>query len=165
MDVVADVTGRDPRVVERLAGEIQQLPQVLESARVSLAQGQFRIPGKRNPGLVFPIVSLDGRFGRSMNRPKILQGRMYDPAVSDEIVPSFAIANALGLHVGQTVQLRYGGFLTNGPLLPRGQRPGPVTMHVVGIGAIPGMFAPLAGGYLPGILLSTGFVRAHPTYV
>src|SRR5439155_20927421 len=45
MDVVADVTGRDPRIVDRLAGEIQRLPEVLVSARVSLAQGQFQIPG------------------------------------------------------------------------------------------------------------------------
>src|SRR5437868_15549765 len=69
MDVVVDVTGRDPRVVDGLAGEVQRLPQVLASARVSLAQGQLQIDGRRSPGLVFPIVSLDGRFSRSMNRP------------------------------------------------------------------------------------------------
>src|SRR5438132_13163180 len=38
-------------------------------------------------------------------------------------------------------------------------------MHIVGIGAIPSMFAPLAGGYLPGVLFSPGFYRAYPKFI
>jgi ABC-type lipoprotein release transport system permease subunit len=165
MDTVVSVHGRDPVVIRRALQEAVHLPQVAEYSQVTQVQGYLRIPGTSKPGNVFPIVSPDGRFAIRINRPKILQGRMYDPQATDEIVPSFPIANDLHLHVGETVQMAYGGLYAYTPLLYGAHPPAPVVMHVVGIGAIPSMFQPLAGGYLPGVLVSSGFYRAYPKFI
>jgi hypothetical protein len=164
LDVVVDVTARDPSVGRRVIGEIERLPQVAEYTRTEVAQGELQIPGHGRPGDVFPLVSSDGRFGTTINGAKILEGRMYDPGAADEIVPSFAVADDLGLHVGQTVRLFAGGFLA-GPPPPGVHVPPPVALHVVGIAAVPGMFQPLAGGYLPGVLVSPGFATAHRAFL
>ena len=163
LDVVVEVDGRDSTVIAGVVKQIQGLPQVLTSSRVELAHGYLQIPGLKSKGTVFPIVSFDGRFGFSINRPKILQGRMLDPGNAAEIVPSFAVANDLGLRVGESVRIVYGDVFSNGTQ-PKNAPP-PVTLHVVGIGAMPSMFQPLAGGYLPGVLLSPAFARAHAAFM
>src|SRR5207248_5488858 len=112
----------DPAVTRRLFGRIERFPQVEAYASVNLAQGELKIPGSKRPGDVFPIVSLDGRFGRTINAVKILQGRMYNPRASDEIVPSFSVADDLGLRVGETLRLVYGGIFVNGPVPQRFKR-------------------------------------------
>jgi ABC-type lipoprotein release transport system permease subunit len=164
LDVVTDVAARDPAVGRQLQQQIEQLPQVQAYSHVELAMGELRIPGRAKPGQVFPIVSPDGRFGTTINRFKILEGRTVDASATDEIVPSFAVADDLGLYVGQTVRLVFGGLL-QGPTPPGFKPPSPVALHVVGIGAAPGMFQPLAGGYLPGVLVSRGFYQAHHDFI
>jgi len=166
LDAVVQVNGRNPNAVADLARRVAALPVVRDSSIVVLAKGYLRVPGRKAPGNVFPIVSLDRKLGFEVNKPKILLGRMLNAAATDELFPSFAVANDLGLHVGETVQLVYGGIFSNGPngrTAPNA--PAPVTMHVVGIGAMPSMFQPLAGGYLPGVLVSPGFARAHPDFL
>src|SRR6266542_86425 len=164
LDVVVDVTAGDRAVGQRVLGEIERFPQVAVYSHVEVAQGELKIPGRGTPGNVFPLVSSDGRFGTTINGAKILEGRMYDPSAPDEIVPSFAVADDLGLNVGETVRLVAGGFLTGGSA-PGSSPPAPVPLHVVGIAAVPGMFQPLAGGYLPGVLVSPGFYPAHPDFL
>lgn len=164
LDVVVGVTARDPADGRRILGEIERLRQVAAFSRVEIAQGELRIPGRARPGNVFPLVSPDGRFGTTLNGPKILEGRMFHPSAPDEIVPSFSVADDLDLHVGETVRLAGGGFVS-GPLPPGVRPPAPVPLHVVGIAAVPGMFQPLAGGYLPGVLVSPGFYTAHQDFL
>jgi putative ABC transport system permease protein len=162
MDLVVDVTARDPMVLKRVLQEVRTLPGVADSAQVSIAKGYLQVPGREKPGNVFPLVSPDG-FGVSVNGAKILEGRAVDPSSTDEIVPSFPVANDLGLHVGETVHLAFGGIFS-GP----GRRPGgppPVVVHVVGIGAVPNAFQPLAGGYVPAVLFSPRFASAHPDFM
>src|SRR5438105_2688472 len=90
MDYVIDANGRHARAVARLARRVEHLPQVKDSSNVGLAEGFLRVPGRRKPGDVFPIVSLDGKFGTTVNGVKILEGRMYDPTAPNVIVPCFA---------------------------------------------------------------------------
>jgi putative ABC transport system permease protein len=163
-DLVVNVFGRDPGAIENMDHQIQNLPQVRDSSLATIAKGYLRIPGRKAPGNVFLIVSPDGNLGFTINRPKILEGRMLNPAATDELFPSLAVAQELGLRVGQTVQIAYGGLFSNVPQAPPGA-PKPVTMHVVGIGAMPSMFQPLAGGYLPGVLVSSGFASAYPKFL
>ena len=160
--MVVDVSARDPSTANRVVGEALRLPQVKASSRISLVPAGLDIPGRRGPANVFPLVSPDGRFGSTINGVKILQGRMYDPKVPDEIVPSFGVADELGLHVGETVRLVCCGLFGK-PY--RGFTPPPTTLRVVGIGAAPGMFQPLAGGYLPGVFLSPAFYRVHHDWI
>ncbi len=160
-----DVSSDDPETSRSILREVERLPQVSAYGSVQLAQGHLKIPGRGAPGNVFPIVSLDGRFGTTINGIKILEGRMYDPSAPDEVVPSFSVADDLGLRVGETISLVYGGILANGPP-PRGfTPPPPVRLRVVGIGAAPGFFAPLAGGYLPAVALPPAFSRVHHDFL
>jgi ABC-type lipoprotein release transport system permease subunit len=164
MDLVVDVTGRNPDDIRKVITDIKNLDGVGDSAEVRIAKGYLKVPGRKKRGDVFALVSPDG-FGSSLNGPKIIQGHMADPSSTDEIVPSFAVANDLGLHVGETVQLRYGGIFYQGSSDPNFAEPDPVPLHVVGIGAYPNMFQPLAGGYVPGVVFSPGFATAHPDYM
>lgn len=166
LDVVAEVNvglRGDPATANRIQREIRSLPEVEESSRFFLVHGALRVPGRRRPADVFPFVSPDDGFGRTINGLKILEGRMYDPAATDEIVPTFAVADRLGIHVGQTLHFVCCGVF--GQPQRGGVRPDPTPMHVVGIGAAPGMFQPLAGGYLPGVFLSPGFFRVHKEWI
>src|SRR5207302_2764579 len=70
-------------------------------------------------------------------------------------------AQKFDLHPGDRVRLvpstPFGGFV-----------PGPhfeIPVEVVGIGASPGMFQPLSGGYVPGVNLTPAFYRANPRIV
>jgi ABC-type lipoprotein release transport system permease subunit len=160
-----DVRTDDPQTSRSILRDVERLPQVLAYGSVQLATGHLAIPGRRAPGNVFPIVSVDGRFGTTINGVKILQGRMYDPNAPDEVVPSFSVADELGLHVGETIRLVYGGILSDAPHPPGFTAPAPVRLRVVGIGAAPGFFAPLAGGYLPAVILPPAFSRVHHDFL
>src|SRR5207249_8698381 len=144
----------DPPTARRVLREIEGFPQVEATTLVANAVGGLRIPGRRSRGIVFPLVSPDGRFGTTINGIKILKGRAYDPSAPDEVVPSFSVADNLGLHVGETIHLVYGQAFSSGSTPPAFKPPAPVALHVVGIGAAPGFFAPLSGGYLPSVVLS-----------
>jgi ABC-type lipoprotein release transport system permease subunit len=163
LTLVADATAKDPAAANRLLGRMLRFPQVEESSRVHLVTASFRIEGRKAAGNVFPLASPDGRFGTTINGMKILEGRMNNPNAPDEIVPSFGVADDLGLHVGDSVQMVCCGLF--GLPYPGFKPPPPMTLHVVGIGAAPCMFQPLAGGYLPGVLLTPAFVRQHPEWL
>src|SRR2546426_802504 len=94
---------------------------------------------------IVALALIVGVIGVTVNRAKILEGRMLDPTSPDEIVPSSSVATDLGLHVGETVRIEYGGLLSPGRTPPGFVRPPPAELHVVGIAAIPSMFQPLAG--------------------
>jgi ABC-type lipoprotein release transport system permease subunit len=165
LDVVADAQSKDPEEARRLLQRMERLPQVEASSRVFLAPAGLQVAGRTKPANVFPLVSPDGRFGTTINGVKILEGRMYDRSAANEMVPSFSVADDLGLHVGDTVHLVCCG-LFGAPGLGHGfEPPPPLAVHVVGIGAMPGMFQPLAGGYLPGVLLSSAFYRVHHEWI
>src|SRR5438093_2719638 len=66
MDVVVDVSGRDPSDVGDVVRRVQALPQVVDSARVTQVQGQIRIPGRRRAADAFLVTSPDGRFGTAV---------------------------------------------------------------------------------------------------
>src|SRR5213595_2744285 len=52
----------DPPTARRVLREIEGFPQVKATTLVANAVGGLRIPGRRSRGIVFPLVSPDGRF-------------------------------------------------------------------------------------------------------
>lgn len=92
---------------------------------------------------IFPVASPDGRLGTTIDRVKILSGRLADPARADEGVLSPIPAQHLGARVGSVLTLRF----------PDGER----RIRVVGIGLVAGEVDPGAGGYLPLVLLTPAF--------
>src|SRR5438132_215555 len=144
LDFEIDANAKTIPNAERALAQVARLPQVSDSAWVTLASGRFDLPKAKQTGFVFPLVSIHGGLGTRVNKVKILQGRMFDPNAPDEIVPSFVIADELGMYVGQTVRFSYGSPFGDPERLDKNPPP-PVTLHVVGIGASPSMFKPLAG--------------------
>jgi ABC-type lipoprotein release transport system permease subunit len=144
--------------------KIERLPQVEQFSIVTIAGLSVRTADGRVLTFpdVFPIVSPDGRFGTTINALKILSGRAANPSRPDEVVASFTVARKLHLEAGDRVEL--GIFGSRGPFgapIPRGQRPAPIPLTVVGIGAAPGEFEPVAGGYLAGFHLTPAFYREN----
>src|SRR5438552_6351440 len=99
LTLVVQVGSKDPPTARRVLREIEDFPQVEATTTVANAVGGLRVPGRQSRANVFPLVSPDGRFGTTINGIKILQGRAYDPSAPDEAVPSFSVADSLGLHV------------------------------------------------------------------
>src|SRR5437588_3576687 len=121
LTLVVQVGSKNPPTARRVLREIEGFPQVKATTLVANALGGLRIPGRRSRGIVFPLVSPDGRFGTTINGVKILEGRANDPSAPDEVVPSFSVADNLGLHVGETIHLVYGGLFGGPP--PAGFNP------------------------------------------
>ena len=167
LSLVVEVKSRSAATSRSIMAGVLRLPQVKGFSIVQIANGHLKIPGRKGGGEVAALVTEDGRFGRTINGVKILQGRMYDPNAPGEIVPSFSVAANLGLRVGEHLQLLPGGFFGSGNSGPGPgpNPPPPVDMRVVGIGAAPGFFEPLAGGYIPAVMLSPAFDRAHHAYI
>jgi FtsX-like permease family/MacB-like periplasmic core domain len=157
MDLVVNPYGRDrTRAIEA----IKQLPDVAEVSSVNFVAASARSSGRTLafPN-VFPLVALDGRFGVTFNRLKVLSGRAADPRRPGEAVASLPVAQRLGIAAGGriTLTIARGGLFGPGP-------PGPVApihLTVVGVAVAPGEFEPLAGGFLPALHLTPGFYREH----
>ena len=68
-----------------------------------------RVPADRVAGLAYPVASVNGLFF-SQDRLAVNQGRLASPGRADEIVMAPAVAELLGLHVGQMIPF---GFYSN----------------------------------------------------
>ncbi len=155
----------------------------------SNAEASLLFAGNTNTGReigpvdVFPVIPLDDRLGRSIERWKIEEGRRADPTKLDEATASFELAERLHLKVGSTVRIHFvkaESFLPVaaqllaqfGPRL-RGE-PGAeassierladgadVTFKVVGIEASPAEFPPLGPDLSPTLHLTRAFADAY----
>ncbi|GAC1544679.1 MAG: hypothetical protein NVS3B12_33450 [Acidimicrobiales bacterium] len=76
----------------------------------------------------------DARFGRSIERPKLVEGRMFDPARVDEVVADHSATRRLHLRVGSVLHLLVRPATGSGPVDPNAPLGRPVTVHVVGVG-------------------------------
>jgi ABC-type lipoprotein release transport system permease subunit len=161
---VVTAFGKDRKEAIR---EVERFPQVADFSLLNIAGANVRAASGRTLKFpdVLPFASRDGRFGTTLNALKILSGRPADPERLDEAVASFTVAEKLNLEPGDRIQLGYFGTTAFGQRAPPGvELPPTLTLTVVGIGAAPGEFEPLAGGYLPGLHLTPAFYRAYPKY-
>jgi putative ABC transport system permease protein len=132
--------------------DVVTLPEVETAARFTLlgAQGDVEVAGP-----------LDPHVGTELERPKVLEGRLYDPRALGEVMINFKAAERLHLRVGSTLPVR---FLAPGSASPEEAssdevRSGPVfTFRVVGITAVLGDFVQIAGS---GVAVTPAFLRAH----
>lgn len=150
-------------------GDLRRLPQVTDMGLASFALlAPDMGPGPRVFSISQNIVSamsVDGRFGWTVNRPLILAGRRPDPSRADEVALSEALARRWGVRPGDTVRLRalteqqIGPFEGGELVVPAGPR---FTLRVVAIQRLPDdvfVTSQLAGeGFL---LLTPAFYQAH----
>lgn len=147
----ADVTIADDGSLRREVSldDIVALPQVASHARASLVnfvQGQYAA-----------VASVDDRLGRTINRFKIIEGRMYDSTRVDEVVVGLGIARGFDLRVGSVFPLVDPEFEDD--LAASGL---PNTMlKVVGIVAGPADFPPRYVGLSPSIYMTPALFRVY----
>ncbi|MEX2556317.1 MAG: FtsX-like permease family protein [Actinomycetota bacterium] len=129
--------------------EIIRLPQVSAYARGSLV-----IFLERDHAAV---ASVDDRLGRTINRFKIIEGRMYDSSRVEEVVVGIGIARVLDLKVGSEFPLVEDEF--DDDLAAEGLPN--AMLKVVGIVAGPGDFPPQYVGLYPSIHLTPALFRVY----
>jgi MacB-like periplasmic core domain/FtsX-like permease family len=107
-DVEVEVGGfDDPGFVDRL----ERLPQVTELGLESIVLLAPAMPGDPReyawgtPRLLIQ-ASVDGRVGRTVNRPLVVAGRPPDPDRADEVGISESLSRRWGLAPGGTLRLR-----------------------------------------------------------
>lgn len=130
---------------------VSRLPQVAEAVLVNTYFLSGTLPSGRSlfPSDITPFTSADGRFGRDINRMKVLRGRL--PRGQHEIAVTFFGADRLGIDVGDSVRLRLAGPAAMAAE-PQGGPAEPFA--VVGVVAMQGGFPPLTGGLPPLLTLS-----------
>ncbi len=140
----------------RVLPAIEHLPSVVAWSRVDVVAPGFVLPDGRlvtQPEL-FGVADLDGTFLSTIGRPKVLAGRMFDPAAPDEAVIDFASAERVGLHVGDVLHAVTGD--------PFAEHPATVPVRIVGIVAHPRVFPAFGANTVISILLmSPAFAPAH----
>jgi ABC-type antimicrobial peptide transport system permease subunit len=72
----------------------------------------------------------DGRFGRTVQQPKLVAGRMVDLAAPDEAVATAAVTKLLHLRAGQTLHMLVAPTGPDGPDLTKLRE---VTLRIVGL--------------------------------
>jgi ABC-type antimicrobial peptide transport system permease subunit len=108
---------------------VAALPQVAASGR------QWFI-GSTDQGL--STIASGANVGTTINRVKVLEGRMPRESSLDEVALSFTLAKARNLRVGQTMTINFADMQF---------RPVPTRLRIVGIEASPGEFPPQLAGF------------------
>jgi hypothetical protein len=139
--------------------EVARLPEVADAA-VGYYYGVSGTTssGRRIvPGDLTPLASIDGKFGTTLNKGRVLRGRLATS--DDELAITPLAAQRLRIGVGDTVELYLGGAdALFEP--PPGTRPS--KFRIVGIVAMQGGFPPLTGGLGPLVLLAPTYAGTHP---
>jgi hypothetical protein len=129
--------------------KVIELPQVASYVKSSFI---FYVIGNQAA-----VAATDARLGRTVNRWKVLSGRMYSDDAVDEVVVGFGVARRLALRPGSTFPLIEPQFLERAKQEGVANR----TMHVVGIVAGPGEFPPQYVGSYPSIHFTPAFFRTY----
>lgn len=102
-------------------------------------------------GEVDVFGSPDGRFGRSINRHRFVEGRAADPTRRDEVVLSVTAARRTGVRVGDRLAIT--PVDACGDVAPE-RWPAPVEVTVVGLQLSAGEVKPEAGRYLQSVTVT-----------
>jgi hypothetical protein len=143
---------------------VRALPEVTALSRLPIVFG-FAVRGLPSANVEFPPI--DASLTRTIERPVVLAGRVYDPRRADEVVVTPQFAAAFGKKPGDTLSLElasvkqanagYDGT-SGGP--PRGPR---VQVHIVGVVRSP-WFMDSPGGS-GGVISSPALFAQHPANI
>jgi hypothetical protein len=165
---------------------VAELPEV-ESTALSNAivvfTGRTDAGRRVGPGQLFPFATDDRRPGRDIERWQMVEGRRADPDRVDEATATLALAEELGVEVGDEIQLKFARPEDFSPLVAvllgdpanrlrdvaRGEalaledvaRGPEVRVRIVGIEASPAEFPPISAIVAPPLHLTEAFYREH----
>jgi ABC-type lipoprotein release transport system permease subunit len=129
------------------------LPQVAAWSRLDYVAKRAVLPSGRivtAPELV-PEGDLLGRTGLTVNRFKVVAGRLFDPRASGEAVIDFSTAARLHLHAGSVVRLDLGEATAH--------HRASESVRIVGLVAAPGLFPAIGVTATGQLFLSPAFMR------
>ncbi|MDQ4132495.1 MAG: ABC transporter permease [Actinomycetota bacterium] len=86
--------------------EIRRLPHVADAGLAGVPVMARVDPSGAGDFLLFPMASADGRFGYTVNRPKLLAGRLPHPDRADQALLDPATARRFRVGVGDQLVLR-----------------------------------------------------------
>jgi ABC-type antimicrobial peptide transport system permease subunit len=155
-DVSVTVNGNGQAYDRALA----RLPEVSGLARVLLDEVGYVsliLPGGARVPSMGADISADGRWGTSIDRFKVLQGRMFRPGRADEVVIDPQLATGYGLRPGSTLRLL---MVQPGA----GNRPASravLAFRVAGVVVFSNQIIPVAlTDYFPEVVLTPAFYRS-----
>ncbi len=160
---------RDPKGCRRT---VANLPAVADSAAVATFEAFVATEDGRSvqpeatdacfsgPGQVLVAGDRTGRFGTTLNRFRILDGRSADPSRPDEVVVSAAMADRLSIVPGN--RLRISMFDGADCMADPSKWRAPITVRVVGVGVAPGEVAPTSGSFFTFVHTTPAFVAQEP---
>jgi len=139
---------------------LRQLPQVAAVATGMQYNIALPVTGGLPDNEVQVLASSDGSLGTTVDRIKVLQGRMFGPGTVGEAVIDPRLAAADHLAPGATLHLTATPYLdTNGDINPAKSQV-PLTFRVAAVGVFDDQVVPTTGNTSePRILLSPGFTR------
>src|SRR5437867_3974618 len=139
---------------ETVLPTIEHLPSVRDWARVDPVAYAVVLPDGRTataPEIIGVSISQGGPAG-TIDRPKVLSGRMLRPEAPDEAVVDFATAGRYGIHVGSGLGMVIGG--------PGARHPRVARVHVVGVVTTPGSFPAIGNSTYAMVVLSQRYASA-----
>ena len=166
----ADVLVAPGEMSELPLDKVKALPEVADTG---VAYGLLALTADGH-FVTTPVLGVDDdHLGRTIERPKVLRGRLPEPGRSDEIFANPEGAAALGLEVGDRVELVVvpadvdpsSLSLDDAVLVPKvraGELGPPHPFTLVGIGVAEGDTVP--GAVLPSVLVPPEFSREHPPF-
>src|SRR6266542_560728 len=144
--------------------DIGRLPEV---ERTGAAAGVFLFylspSGQIDPSLVTTFDSVDGRLGYTVDRPRLIEGRLPDPKDPTEGLANRFLAERLHLHAGSKLSLI--SFREQPPLDQSKVRPSDyvrLTFTITGVGVLPTDVVPVAQlDSLPQLLATPAYFRTY----
>jgi ABC-type antimicrobial peptide transport system permease subunit len=139
---------------------LARLPEVGRLSRVlagELGYMSLVLPGGTRVPSIGADVSTDGRWGTSVDRFKVLQGRMFHPGRADEVVIDPQLAAGYGLHPGSTLRL----LLVQPGAVDRPASQAILTFRVAGVVVFSNQIVPVASlDHFPLLALTPAFYRS-----
>ncbi|HET7720293.1 MAG TPA: hypothetical protein VFK43_10030, partial [Acidimicrobiales bacterium] len=116
-DVLVPNGGTTPENANRVFDfeQIRRLPEVEDVTLPRIYVPTGTTPSGRAFGVQDIVVlgDAEGRFGRELNRARVIEGRL--PEAPDELAVTFLAGDALGVGVGDVLQLQLAGPAAPGP--------------------------------------------------
>jgi len=149
----------DPAEAAQIRKKIIAFPEVADYSVSEFVAASAVLPSGATVSFPEMIVvgDPDGHELITVNKAKVLSGRLFNPEAADEGVVDFNSADRFKLHVGDHVGIPLGD--------PRAGPPQIVNVRVVGVIVAPGSMPAVGEADLAGIEVSPGFVRAHETAI
>jgi hypothetical protein len=149
----------DPAEAAQIRKKIIAFPEVADSATSEFVASSAVLPSGATVSFPEMIVlgDPDGHELITVNKAKMLSGRLFNPEAIDEGVVDFNTADRFNLRVGDHVGIPLGD--------PRAGPSQIVNVRLVGVLVAPGSMPAVGAADLAGIEVSPGFVRAHETVI